>query len=92
MKIADGVLKIVNGQLVIGTGAPAVRDAAVIVERGRITYAGPASAAPEVPPDARRIDAKGGTIMPGLVEAHFHQPTSTSPNSPTSMSSIRSNT
>ena len=72
MKIADGVLKIVNGQLVIGTGAPAVRDAAVIVERGRITYAGPASAAPEVPPDATRIDAKGGTIMPGLVEAHFH--------------------
>ena len=27
---------------------------------------------PEVPPDAARIDARGGTIMPGLVEAHFH--------------------
>ena len=28
--------------------------------------------APAVPVDARRIDARGGTIMPGLVEAHFH--------------------
>ena len=25
-----------------------------------------------MPPDAARIDARGGTIMPGLVEAHFH--------------------
>ena len=25
-----------------------------------------------MPPDAQRIDARGGTIMPGLVEAHFH--------------------
>ena len=32
----------------------------------------PAAGAPEVPPDANRIDARGGTIMPGLVEAHFH--------------------
>ena len=25
-----------------------------------------------MPPDADRIDARGGTILPGLVEAHFH--------------------
>src|ERR687894_43431 len=31
-----------------------------------------AAGAPEVPPDVRRIDARGGTILPGLVEAHFH--------------------
>ena len=47
-------------------------DAAVIVKNGRITYAGPAAAAPAVPPDVIQIDAKSGTIMPGLVEAHFH--------------------
>ncbi len=39
---------------------------------GKIVYAGPAEGAPAVPVDARRIDARGGTIMPGLVEAHFH--------------------
>ena len=28
--------------------------------------------APEWPKETPMIDAKGGTIMPGLVEAHFH--------------------
>ena len=44
----------------------------MVVKDGKITYAGPARGAPAVPPDASRIDARGGTIMPGLVEAHFH--------------------
>ena len=47
-------------------------DAAVVIRDGRIAYAGPANGAPRVAPDALRIDARGGTIMPGLVEAHFH--------------------
>jgi len=72
MKTARGVSVIANGRLVDGTGAPPVPDAAVVVEDGKIAYAGPARGAPAVPPDARRIDARGGTIMPGLVEAHFH--------------------
>jgi imidazolonepropionase-like amidohydrolase len=72
MKSSQGVSIIVNGQLVKGTGAPAVLDAAVIVRDGKIIYAGPRAGAPEFPPDAARIDALGGTIMPGLVEAHFH--------------------
>ncbi len=72
MKIARGLMRIANGRLVDGTGAMAVADAAVVVRDGRIAYAGPARGAPEVPPDADRIDARGGTILPGLVEAHFH--------------------
>ena len=72
MKKAPGTTLIVNGQLVDGTGSPAIRDAAVVVKDGRIVYAGPTLGAPETPPEARRIDARGGTIMPGLVEAHFH--------------------
>ncbi len=72
MKTARGVMRIANGRLVDGTGAMAVADAAVVVRDGRIAYAGPARGAPEVPPDADRIDARGGTILPGLVEAHFH--------------------
>jgi len=72
MKTARGVSVIANGRLVNGTGAPPTPDAAVVVEDGKITYAGPARGAPAVPADARRIDALGGTIMPGLVEAHFH--------------------
>ena len=72
MKLAHGWTLLNNGRLVDGTGAPPVPDAAVVVHDGKIAYAGPAAAAPETPPDANRIDANGGTILPGLVEAHFH--------------------
>jgi len=71
MNTATGTTIIRNGQLVTGTGAPAVPDAALVIEDGRIAYAGPVARAPEIP-DARQIDARSGTIMPGLVEAHFH--------------------
>ncbi|CAN5824130.1 amidohydrolase family protein [soil metagenome] len=72
MKTAQGFTIITNGQLIDGTGAPALPDAAVVVKDGRIAYAGPSAGVPELPPETARIDAQGGTIMPGLVEAHFH--------------------
>src|SRR5689334_377382 len=72
MRTAPGMTLITSGQLVDGTGAAAVPAAAVVVRDGRIAYAGPVAGAPETAPDAARIDARGGTIMPGLVEAHFH--------------------
>jgi imidazolonepropionase-like amidohydrolase len=72
MKTGSGTTVIANGQLVDGTGSQPVRDACVVIADGRIVYAGRKEAAPACPPDARRIDARGGTIMPGLVEAHFH--------------------
>src|SRR3954452_15653626 len=72
MKNATGATLISNGRLVDGNGGPPVPDAAVLVRDGRIAYAGPVAGAPETPPGAARIDARGGTILPGLVEAHFH--------------------
>jgi imidazolonepropionase-like amidohydrolase len=72
MKTAVGATFITNGQLVDGTGQPAIPDASVLIRDGRIVYAGPARQAPAPEPGAMRIDALGGTIMPGLVEAHFH--------------------
>jgi imidazolonepropionase-like amidohydrolase len=72
MKSALGTTVIANGRLVDGTGAGPVQDAVVIVKDGVITYAGPARGAPALAADATRVDARGGTIMPGLVEAHFH--------------------
>ena len=72
MKLATGVTVISNGQVVDGTGKPAMQDSVVVIKDGKISYVGPAAGQPAVPPDAVRIDAKGGTILPGLVEAHFH--------------------
>ncbi|MBM3783309.1 MAG: amidohydrolase family protein [Acidobacteria bacterium] len=60
-----------NGTLIDGNGTPGVPDAAVVIDGDRITYAGPAGAAPPAG-EARTIDAGGGTILPGLVEAHYH--------------------
>ena len=67
MKTATGSTLITNGQLVDGTGGPVISEATVLVTDGKITYVGPAADCPEI--DAETIDARGGTIMPGLTEA-----------------------
>jgi len=72
MKLASGTTHITGGQLIDGTGAPPIKDAALLIQDGWIAYVGPAARAPRLAPDAVRINARGGTIMPGLVEAHFH--------------------
>jgi imidazolonepropionase-like amidohydrolase len=72
MKLATGCMVITNGQVIDGTSGPPVREGAVVIRDGKIAFAGPAVRMPEVPADARRIDANGGSILPGLVEAHFH--------------------
>jgi imidazolonepropionase-like amidohydrolase len=71
MKTAAGSIVITNGRLIDGTGSAPVPDAAVVIRDGGVRYAGPA-AGQDIPPDAWHIDARGGTIMPGLVEAHYH--------------------
>jgi imidazolonepropionase-like amidohydrolase len=71
MKAASGTTLVHNGQLIDGTGSPPIPNAVVLIQDGRIAYAGPAHGAPPAP-NADRMDAQGGTILPGLVEAHFH--------------------
>jgi imidazolonepropionase-like amidohydrolase len=72
MKLATGTTLVTNGRLIDGTGRAPVDDAVLLIENGRIAFAGAAAQAPAPAPDAARIDARGGTIMPGLVESHFH--------------------
>ena len=72
MKSSSGFTVIKNGTLVDGTGRSPVLDGLVVIRDGKITYAGSKATAPEIPPDSLVIDARQGTILPGLVEAHFH--------------------
>lgn len=72
MKCARGTLVVSNGTLVDGRGGAPILNGTLVAVDGQITYVGPAAGAPAVPPEAERIDARGGTILPGLVEAHFH--------------------
>lgn len=46
-----------------------VRDAAVVVEGGRIAWIGPASRAPAA---ENRIDLGGRAVVPGFVDSHSH--------------------
>jgi imidazolonepropionase-like amidohydrolase len=72
MKTSVGITVIENGQVIDGTGAPAIPHGVVVIQDGRIQYVGPATGKPVLPPHTTTIDARGGSILPGLVEAHFH--------------------
>ncbi len=72
MQNASGALVCRAAQLVDGRGGDPVANAEVHAVDGVITWVGPATEAPAAPADAQIIDAADGTIMPGMVEAHFH--------------------
>jgi N-acyl-D-amino-acid deacylase len=59
-------LKITNGRIVDGSGAPAF-DGGVAIEAGRIVAVGAVDG-----PAHRTIDAQGAVISPGFVDIHTH--------------------
>jgi imidazolonepropionase-like amidohydrolase len=65
------VTAIVGARLIDGTGGPALDNSVVLVRGDRITAAGPRPSV-TVPKDATVIDASGKTLIPGLVDAHYH--------------------
>jgi imidazolonepropionase-like amidohydrolase len=67
----DIQVAIVGGRLIDGLGNEAVEDAVIIVGGNRIIDAGPASQS-KIPEGAEIIDAKGMTVLPGLIDAHLH--------------------
>lgn len=58
------------GHLTTNTGSP-VSDAAIAIESGAVTYAGPGRDAPSQG-DADRVDCEGRCVIPGFVDAHTH--------------------
>ncbi|MFM8408035.1 MAG: amidohydrolase family protein [Pirellulaceae bacterium] len=72
MKLAEGDCLVIGGTLIDGRGNPAIADGVVWIKEGRIHYAGSMAECPPAPPGIPRLEVKGGTILPGLVEAHFH--------------------
>jgi hypothetical protein len=60
-----------HARLIDGAGGPPVADARIVVEGDRITAAGPIAAVP-APPGAGHVDLTGRTVLPGLIDAHFH--------------------
>jgi imidazolonepropionase-like amidohydrolase len=64
-------IAIVDGQIIDGTGGAPVRDGLVLIEEGRITYAGRKDGQ-AIPRDAQVIDAAGASVLPGLMDVHVH--------------------
>ncbi|WP_437875321.1 amidohydrolase family protein [Sorangium sp. So ce513] len=64
-------LAIVGATLIDGRGGPPVRDAVVVVRGDRIVAAG-ARGATDVPAGAEIVRGDGHSLLPGLIDAHFH--------------------
>lgn len=62
---------IVGALLIDGLGGPPIPDSAVLVRGTTIVDAGPRSEV-EIPEEAELVDASGLSLMPGLIDAHFH--------------------
>ncbi len=62
---------IVGGMLIDGYEAPPVHNATVLVEGNRIVASGPAHEV-DIPDGTPIIDARGKSILPGLIDLHIH--------------------
>jgi imidazolonepropionase-like amidohydrolase len=68
---SSGPVVITNGTILDGRGSEPVRDGIVAIAGARITFVGRA-ADYSFPSHAQVIDARGGTILPGIIDAHVH--------------------
>ena len=60
-----------GGTLIDGTGRPAVEDAVIVFQGGLIREIGKRDEV-TIPQGAEVIDAKGKSILPGLIDGHCH--------------------
>jgi imidazolonepropionase-like amidohydrolase len=64
-------LAITHVTIMDGTGAEPVRDGAILIEEGRISFSGPRKKL-NIPPGTQTINAKGKFVIPGLMDANLH--------------------
>ena len=58
-------------RIIDGSGAPPIENGRILIDGDRIARAGPAAAI-EMPAGADTVDLAGRTVMPGLIDLHFH--------------------
>jgi dihydroorotase-like cyclic amidohydrolase len=64
--------------LIDGHGGPAQKDAAIVIEGGRIREIGPRAKMP-IPPGANVVNVAGKFVVPGIINAHGHVGAKTEP-------------
>jgi len=68
---SDHLVAIIGVTLIDGMGGPTVPDAVVLVRGDRIVAVGKRNLV-RIPAGAEVFDAKGLTLLPGLIDSHFH--------------------
>ncbi len=68
---ADSRIAIVGALLIDGTGNEPLQDSVVMLEGGRISRIGVRNEV-QIPANYQVVDASGKTLLPGLIDSHFH--------------------
>jgi imidazolonepropionase-like amidohydrolase len=71
IRVEAPLIALTNVRVIDGTGAAPRDDQTVIIQGGKIQSIGP-TASTTYPADARTLDLKGYTVLPGLVGMHDH--------------------
>jgi len=66
-----GKIAITGARIATMKGDEVINDGVIIIDGNRITAIGSAAAV-TVPADAQKVDARGKTVIPGLIDAHWH--------------------
>jgi imidazolonepropionase-like amidohydrolase/Tol biopolymer transport system component len=69
--VPSGVIALTGARLITMKGDEVIENGTVVVRGNRIAAIGP-SASVAVPTEARKVDVRGATIMPGIVDVHWH--------------------
>jgi imidazolonepropionase-like amidohydrolase/Tol biopolymer transport system component len=66
-----GTLALTGARIITMRGQEVIENGTVVLDRNRIAAVGPAGSV-AVPAGARTLDATGKTIIPGLIDGHWH--------------------
>jgi imidazolonepropionase-like amidohydrolase/Tol biopolymer transport system component len=69
--VPKGTVALVGGRVVTMRGDEVIEDGTVVIEGNRIKAVGPRGSV-SVPNGAHVVDAKGKTVIPGIVDVHWH--------------------
>ena len=62
-----------GARVIVGTASAPIENAAFVVEGGKFTQVGRAGQV-QVPAGAARVDLRGKTVIPAIIDTHTHMP------------------
>lgn len=71
VKEQSSTLVLDHVRVIDGTGTSPAEDQSIVIEAGKISYAGPRSSQPEIQ-GAKVLNLSGRTVLPGMVGMHEH--------------------